>query len=384
MRADPRPVRMLELPFGVRDGTSSEGDFSARYQFHQTVHGKKLMGGYLSRVSPRRVREIKETPMLSAFLALSEGRSLPAADLRALELAAPAFVETARLGWVVIHPSRTPRVLHDFAVRALALELVAADDDVILYRPSVGVAVDGRRGGPLAGGLLAPAARSGLLHSSGMTPPRWFLLVYAASGAAALVYEVAWTRLLTLYLGHGVAAASTVLAAFMGGLAVGAAVAGPASDRLPRQAAMRLYARLEIAIAGFAILVPVVLAFTTPWLSRAYADGSPGLAFPVLRLAICVVLIAVPAVAMGATFPVVARWYVPDAAAATRDAGALYAANTVGAALGALSAGFVLLPAYGLRAATWTGVGAQSHRGSGGLAPRAACRPGNRRCRGAG
>ncbi len=190
-----------------------------------------------------------------------------------------------------------------------------------------------------------------------MTPPRWFLLVYAASGAAALVYEVAWTRLLTLYLGHGVAAASTVLAAFMGGLAVGAAVAGPASDRLPRQAAMRLYARLEIAIAGFAVLVPLALAFTTPWLSRAYADGSAGLAFPVLRLAICVVLIAVPAVAMGATFPVVARWYVPDAAAATRDAGALYAANTVGAALGALSAGFVLLPAYGLRAATWTGVG---------------------------
>ena len=43
-----------------------------------------------------------------------------------------------------------------------------------------------------------------------MTPPRWFLLVYAASGAAALIYEVAWTRLLTLYLGHGVAAASTV------------------------------------------------------------------------------------------------------------------------------------------------------------------------------
>ena len=49
-----------------------------------------------------------------------------------------------------------------------------------------------------------------------------FTLLYAASGAAALVYEVAWTRLLTLNLGHTVAAASTVLAAFMGGLALGA------------------------------------------------------------------------------------------------------------------------------------------------------------------
>ena len=190
-----------------------------------------------------------------------------------------------------------------------------------------------------------------------MPPPRWFLLVYAASGAAALVYEVASARRpSTLYLGHGVAAASTVLAAFMGGLAVGAAVAGPASDRLARQTAMRCYAGLELAIAGLAVLVPVALALTSPWLSRAYADGSGGPAFPLLRLAICVVLVAVPAVAMGATFPVVARWYVPDAAAATKDAGALYAANTVGAALGALMAGFVLLPTYGLRLTTWTGV----------------------------
>ena len=144
----------------------------------------------------------------------------------------------------------------------------------------------------------------------------------------------------------------------MGGLAVGAGVAGPASDRMPRDAAMRLYARLEIAIAALALLVPLALAVIEPLLSRAYADGSRR-----RRRSRCCgsppasSSIAVPAVAMGATFPVVARWYVPDAAAATRDAGALYAANTVGAALGALSAGFVLLPTLGLRATTWTGVG---------------------------
>jgi spermidine synthase len=189
-----------------------------------------------------------------------------------------------------------------------------------------------------------------------MVPPRWFLPVYAASGAAALIYEVAWTRLLTLYLGHGVAAASTVLAAFMGGLAIGAAVAGPRSDRLTRQAAMALYARLEIGIAVLAVLVPFALAATTPLLRGAYADGNSSLAFPLLRLLVSVVLIAVPAVAMGATFPVIARWYVPDAAAATRDAGALYAANTVGAALGALAAGFLLLPSVGLRLTTAVGV----------------------------
>lgn len=187
-------------------------------------------------------------------------------------------------------------------------------------------------------------------------PPRWFLLVYALSGAAALVYEVAWTRLLTLSLGHGVAAASTVLAAFMGGLAIGAAIAGPASDRASRQAAMRVYAGLEVAIAALALAMPLGLSALEPLLSRAYADGAGGPGFPILRLLTSVLLVALPAVAMGATFPYVARWFVPGAAAATRDAGALYAANTAGAAAGALLTGFVLLPTLGLRLTTWTGV----------------------------
>jgi hypothetical protein len=96
------------------------------------------MGGYLSRVSPRRVREVKETPMLSAFLALSEGRALAGAELDALARTAPAFVDAARLGWVVVHLSRTPPALHEFVVRALALERVAEDGDTVLYRIGVG------------------------------------------------------------------------------------------------------------------------------------------------------------------------------------------------------------------------------------------------------
>jgi hypothetical protein len=138
VRDDPRDVRILELPFGVRDGTSSEGDFSARYQFHQTAHGKPLMGGYLSRVSPRRLAEIRESPTLSALLVLSSGFAVPAAELDALVATAPQFVDGARLAWVVVHKSRTQPALHAFVVRALALERVAEDGDTILYRPGVG------------------------------------------------------------------------------------------------------------------------------------------------------------------------------------------------------------------------------------------------------
>src|SRR5438067_9124033 len=98
---------------------------------------------------------------------------------------------------------------------------------------------------------------------------RLFVGLYAASGAAALVYEVVWTRILTLQLGHTVAAASTVLAAFMGGLAIGAWAAGRFLARRARETYptgpthltdltyppyLTIYAALEIAIAVAALL----------------------------------------------------------------------------------------------------------------------------------
>src|SRR4029079_15778778 len=109
---------------------------------------------------------------------------------------------------------------------------------------------------------------------------RLFILLYAASGAAALVYEVTWTRQLTLQLGHTVAAASTVLAAFMGGLALGAWLAGrvfaaPDERGLAYRKArygLRAYAFLELGVAAAALLLPVALAASVPLLARAYAD----------------------------------------------------------------------------------------------------------------
>ena len=189
-----------------------------------------------------------------------------------------------------------------------------------------------------------------------MLPRRLFLLVYGLSGAAALIYEVTWTRLLTLEMGHGVAAASTVLAAFMGGLAIGSAVAGHLAGRLTPVGALRLYAIIEVAIAALALVLPLELAAVRPWLARVYADGTPGVMFPFLRLASSLFLLATPTMAMGATFPIASRWMVRDATRAPADAGWLYAVNAIGATLGAVLAGFVLLPALGLRRTTGVAV----------------------------
>jgi spermidine synthase len=182
------------------------------------------------------------------------------------------------------------------------------------------------------------------------------LILFAVSGAAALIYEVVWTRLLTLYLGHGLAAASAVLAAFMGGLAAGAGAAGRTAGRLSPSTAVKVYAGLEIAIAILALLMPFALVAVRPLLAASYANGTGGGTFALLRLVISVGLLCVPAACMGATFPIASRWMVRMASTAAQDAGALYAANTLGAAVGAILAGFSLIPALGLSGTTYVGM----------------------------
>ena len=187
---------------------------------------------------------------------------------------------------------------------------------------------------------------------------RFFLAAYAASGLAGLIYELTWTRLLTLYMGHTTAAASTVAAAFMGGLAGGAFIAGRTASALSPRRTLQAYIGLELIVALFALGLPWVLRASVPVLALAYQDGGGGLAFPAVRLVLCLVTVLVPAVALGATFPMAVRWFVRDSPQTGRRAGELYAVNTLGAALGALAAGFALIPAVGMSGTTLVGVGA--------------------------
>jgi hypothetical protein len=136
--ADVRPdVRVLDLPFGIRDGTRSVGNFTARSQFFQTFHKKPLIGGYLSRVSRRRVEEIQRTPILNALIGLSEGRTLTEEQIASLEQRAPAFVRRAQLGYVVIDRDRASPHLVQFAIRVLRLELLDREGTLELYTPTL-------------------------------------------------------------------------------------------------------------------------------------------------------------------------------------------------------------------------------------------------------
>lgn len=131
----PGDVRVLHVPFGLRDGTSSVGNFNARTQFFQTAHAKPLVGGYLSRVSRQRVASVRADDVLDLLLPLSEGRTLDAAQLRRLEDLAPGFVRRARVGFVVLDRARLPRESAAVLQGAMRLSLVATDGALELYEP---------------------------------------------------------------------------------------------------------------------------------------------------------------------------------------------------------------------------------------------------------
>jgi hypothetical protein len=135
--ADPDPAaHVLELPFGLRDGASSFGDYTARTQFYQTAHGKPLLGGYLSRLSPARVEAVRGVPLLDAFMRLSEGRDATH-TVEELTASASELLSETGLAYVVIDRARASEPLVTLANDVLRLDLLAEDGEVALYRPRV-------------------------------------------------------------------------------------------------------------------------------------------------------------------------------------------------------------------------------------------------------
>jgi spermidine synthase len=189
---------------------------------------------------------------------------------------------------------------------------------------------------------------------------RWLLLAYSCSGFAGLVYEIAWTRLLTLHLGHTTAAVSTVTAAFMGGLGLGGVLGGRMASTLSRRQALWTYALLELVVAVAALSIAGGLTLLTPLFAWAYGEDGAGLLFSTVRIASSFGVLLVPGVALGATFPMAVRVAVTSPTRPGGAAGRLYGANTAGAAIGSLAAGFVLIPIIGLTSTTLTGMAASA------------------------
>jgi len=185
------------------------------------------------------------------------------------------------------------------------------------------------------------------------------LVCFFVSGFAALLYQTAWTREFAFLFGTSELAVVAVLAAYMAGLALGAAVAARVVRRLARP--VLVYGLLELGIAVGALCVP----FSIRAVQSLYIAWAGGLEAPPETMALTTALfhllgsfiVLVPCTAlMGATLPLLARYAVSEDAQVGPRIGVLYAVNTFGAIAGTLVAAFYLLPAFGLRQTVYIGI----------------------------
>lgn len=171
---------------------------------------------------------------------------------------------------------------------------------------------------------------------------------FVLSGATGLIYEILWARMLGLVFGATTLAVSTVLAAFMGGLALGSALAGRIGPRIRKPVAA--YGLMEIGIALYALLVPFLFRGIDNLYALVWQQLQPGfVSFTLLRFALSCLLLLVPTTLMGATLPVLSAALLRSPDHDTNSVTRLYACNLAGAIMGTLIAGFFLLPAFGVR-----------------------------------
>ncbi|MFS8087029.1 MAG: fused MFS/spermidine synthase, partial [Acidobacteriota bacterium] len=181
---------------------------------------------------------------------------------------------------------------------------------------------------------------------------RLVAVCFLLSGATGLIYEVLWARMLGLVFGVTTLAISAVLAAFMGGLALGSALAARFAPRIRR--AVRVYALIEIAIGVYALAVPLLFRGVDRVWAGAWQSLHPGFYGSALsRFALASLVLIIPTTLMGATLPVLAR-AVTTSAQRTISVTSLYTLNLVGAIAGTIAAGFFLLPGLGVSLTIWT------------------------------
>ena len=174
------------------------------------------------------------------------------------------------------------------------------------------------------------------------------ILAFFVSGASSLMLEVVWSKGLGHVLGNTLEAITTVVAAYMGGLALGASWAGRSGAGQKRP--VRSYGLLEIGIGIFGLVSPWLIHSLDGPIGAAYeAFGAASPVYFTLRFLGTFALLLVPTTLMGATLPILVSWGSRRADLA-RVLGTLYAVNTAGAVIGTVLAGFILLPTIGLSA----------------------------------
>ncbi|MCD6416051.1 MAG: fused MFS/spermidine synthase, partial [Planctomycetes bacterium] len=178
---------------------------------------------------------------------------------------------------------------------------------------------------------------------------RILLALFFLSGASALIYQVVWVRMFSLVFGITVFAVSTVLTAFMAGLALGSFYFGRLADRHSNP--VRLFGFLELGIGLFGLSFPYLLDGVNHLHVEIQRHAAMGF-YPgsLLRFALCFLLLLIPTTLMGGTLPVLSKFFVSRLKRLGWDIGRLYSINNLGAVIGVFLATFVVIRAIGVGA----------------------------------
>jgi len=199
---------------------------------------------------------------------------------------------------------------------------------------------------PLGGQTTMPLAMPGTSARRFFLPA--LLVCFFFSGAAGLIYQVAWSKELGLVFGHTAYAVATVLAVFMGGLASGSAWLGPWSERKDRPIA--IYGWIEIGVAATGAISLAGLTGVRVVYVAAYPFAAEHTGFLMaLRFVGAALVLFLPTFLMGGTLPVLVGGLTRNSAELGARLSRLYWINTAGAVTGTFAAGFLLLPVLGLR-----------------------------------
>lgn len=173
-------------------------------------------------------------------------------------------------------------------------------------------------------------------------------LLFFLSGASSLIYQITWIRQSSLIFGSSIAAISVITAVFFGGLALGnyLIVRKRRNGEIPHNFSAKLYAKLELAVGIFGALSVFLFAFSK---NISIPAGSIG---TLIQIAITIVCIAVPVIAMGMSFPVMVG--LSKTNFAEKQIAGVYFINSLGAVVGAALCGFFMLKTIGISNSIFT------------------------------